>query len=514
MALLRGLFITGWLGCACLAYPSGNSSVSVGNSSDLTGNSFALTSNTCWDDHMRDVGYPPNPEVCKMITNNDTNTWNKSMASDFMWSYLNDNGGLIDDWVQQLHKNATAESGKTPGDLDCSVLYSENCQPPSDGDCENYNPAAFQIIQTEVVNLYSILQSMDIMSIKETLIDGLKIGELVRDFIPESDLAETKKEISIAAAVMWVVAGILSFAPGFAGAAGGLMEGSLAVLGTLNKLDVTSYFGAFAFNTFGAILAISSTSITDDAIDIGKMEDALSSHLGDFFQSISDKTVAITAKVFGGHPSQDIDLTDFVATIDSKYNTSRGSGDANAETDDARFENGWFLEPAGTETLIQPLFEAGFELMRAGLIGYLFSARKFYVMHFTDIDEDSCLGDYEGAGRFMGDEGCYVLKIGGKCINHDDNAWGELRRIESKYNMISENMFRNVRDCNNNGALMEKNVYSVDRLGELSQCFFPLNYLHNPTPRDIWNINQTIADQLGLGYQHYPYEETMCPLPY
>lgn len=58
------------------------------------------------------------------------------------------------------------------------------------------------------------------------------------------------------------------------------------------------------------------------------MEDALSSHLGDFFQSISDKTVAITAKVFGGHPSQDIDLTDFVATIDSKYNTSRGSGDA------------------------------------------------------------------------------------------------------------------------------------------------------------------------------------------
>lgn len=75
-------------------------------------------------------------------------------------------------------------------------------------------------------------------------------------------------------------------------------------------------------------------------------------------------------------------------------------------------------------------------------------------------------------------------------------------------------MFRNVRDCNNNGALMEKNVYSVDRLGELSQCFFPLNYLHNPTPRDIWNINQTIADQLGLGYQHYPYEETMCPLPY
>lgn len=37
-----------------------------------------------------------------------------------------------------------------------------------------------QIIQTEVVNLYSILQSMDIMSIKETLIDGLKIGELVR----------------------------------------------------------------------------------------------------------------------------------------------------------------------------------------------------------------------------------------------------------------------------------------------------------------------------------------------
>ncbi|KAI1758570.1 hypothetical protein GGR53DRAFT_529300 [Hypoxylon sp. FL1150] len=503
MALIRALFLLGWLGSACLASSSRNSST-------FTGNSSVLASNECWEDHMREVGYPPNAQVCKMVTNNDTSVWNKSMASDFMWSYLNDHDERIDDWLQQMHKNATAESGKTPGDLDCSILHSENCQPPSDGDCENYNPAAFQVIQTEAVNLYSILQSMDIMGIKETLLNSLKIGELVRDFIPESDLAETKKKLSITAAVMWIVAGILAVAP-VAAAVSGLAIGATAIVGSLTALEATSGFGAFAFNTFGAILAITSTSIMDASIDMGKMESELSSHLGDFFQSVSDDTAAITAKIFGGNPSHDVDLTDFVARIDPKYDSYRGSSDAVGLV--SLLENGWFLEPAGTESVIQPMFEAGFTLMKAGLIGHLFNARKFYVMHFTDIDRASCMDNYDGASRFLDGEGCYILKIAGTCINHDDNAPGELRRAESKYDLISENMFRNVRDCNNNQAMDDK-VYSMDTMGEMSQCFFPLNYLHNPTPHDIWNINQTIADALGLKYQHHQYDPTMCPHPY
>lgn len=40
---------------------------------------------------------------------------------------------------------------------------------------------------------------MDIAAIKEALLDGLKIGELVRDFVPESDMADTKAKIGMAA---------------------------------------------------------------------------------------------------------------------------------------------------------------------------------------------------------------------------------------------------------------------------------------------------------------------------
>lgn len=106
------------------------------------------------------------------------------------------------------------------------------------------------------------------------------------------------------------------------------------------------------------------------------------------------------------------------------------------------------------------------------------------------------------------------MKVSGNCINEDDNAWGELQRAEKKYNMVVENFFRNVRDCNNNPDLMENKTYTMDTMGEITECFFPLSYLHNPTPHEIWNINQTLADQLNLKYQHYPYDDTWCELPY
>lgn len=55
-------------------------------------------------------------------------------------------------------------------------------------------------------------------------------------------------------------------------------------------------------------IGIASSAMTDGAIDPGKMEDSLTSHLGDFFESISAKNAAITAKVFGGKPQQKVDL--------------------------------------------------------------------------------------------------------------------------------------------------------------------------------------------------------------
>lgn len=57
------------------------------------------------------------------------------------------------------------------------------------------------------------------------------------------------------------------------------------------------------------------------------MEDMLSSHLGDFFQSISDKNAAITAKIFGGTPLHDVDIVDFVSRIDPNHAKITGEAD-------------------------------------------------------------------------------------------------------------------------------------------------------------------------------------------
>lgn len=126
-----------------------------------------------------------------------------------------------DDWLQQMHKNATAKSGVSTGVLDCTMLHSENCSPVGDGDCDNYDPASctlqplppfsryyvirifndvkiVALIQTQAVNLYGILQAMDIASIKNTLLEMLNLDKLISQFVPDSTLLDRKKKFSLA----------------------------------------------------------------------------------------------------------------------------------------------------------------------------------------------------------------------------------------------------------------------------------------------------------------------------
>ena len=37
-----------------------------------------------------------------------------------------------------------------------------------------------------------------------------------------------------------------------------------------------------------------------------------------------------------------------------------------------------------------------------------------------------------------------------------------------------------------------------DKMGEMGTCFFPVNYLHVKNPNDLYNVNRTISDALGL----------------
>jgi hypothetical protein len=117
---------------------------------------------TPWQKHMLDAGYPENQMVCEMVARRDQHTWINSRADDFYWSFMEDNNYnmgmrqiwtyqrasgdmadiVTDDWVQRMNINATAGSGFTPSDIDCTMLHSESCQPPGTGDCERYNPAA------------------------------------------------------------------------------------------------------------------------------------------------------------------------------------------------------------------------------------------------------------------------------------------------------------------------------------------------------------------------------------
>jgi hypothetical protein len=55
------------------------------------------------------------------------------------------------------------------------------------------------LIQTQVVNLYSTLEAMDIATIKQTLLAKLDLGTTIDDFIQKTDIADTKRTLSITA---------------------------------------------------------------------------------------------------------------------------------------------------------------------------------------------------------------------------------------------------------------------------------------------------------------------------
>ncbi|KAI1081471.1 hypothetical protein F5B20DRAFT_588536 [Whalleya microplaca] len=460
-----------------------------------------------WADRMKKMQYPPNDKVCTMVKNREDKIWQKSKASDFFSTWFQNNGNKLSDWVQKMHKTAT-KRGITPGDLDCTVLHSENCSPPQD-DLErslNNNDKIVRVIHTQVTNLYSILQAMDISAIKQTLLDSLDIGTLISDFTKKSDLDNKKKKLSIAAVSMWILSGILAITG--LGAPIGISLGSATIVGSLTALTAGTSVGAFVANTAGGVISIMSQTRTDKgAIDVDKLDTQLSSKLGDYFEDISDRNAALTSKLFGGKPKEDINLMDFVSRVDDLYKNINPAHDW--EPIMYLFQNGAFMTQPKTTDIIRPMFDAGFKFMKVGLVGFLFNVRKFYVMHFTDVDERHCKNKFDDAGRYV-DKGCYVLKIGGKCLNHDDNAPTELKRAEQKYHMNVAEFFRNVRNCNNNKEMIDNKSYSLDKLGHITNCFYPLNYLKAKTPDLLHEIDHKVADQLGLKYPKNKNQKQSC----
>ncbi|KAH9904447.1 hypothetical protein F4778DRAFT_790008 [Xylariomycetidae sp. FL2044] len=444
---------------------------------------------------MKSKSFPENSKVCNMIKNTEKDTWKNSKAGEYLTQWLKDNGNKLDDWPQQIHKNATKD-GTTPGKIDCTELQSENCLAMGDGDCENYNPAAFGAIQTSIVNLYSVFQALDVRNVKETLLNNLKMSELVNDFINQSELDKQKKELSIAAVSMWLISGCFGVL-GLGGAAGWTL-GSGALVGGLTKLGATSGVGGFAFNTFGGTLSLMGTTLTDGVLDPGKVEDELNKKLGEYFDQLSDHLAALTAKIFGGKPKDDVSLKDFVKRVEKEADV-----DNDQEVLNYMFKDDHFMTQQKAGDLVKPTFDAGFKVMKAGLIGYLFGLRGLYVMHYTDIDEDKCKKDFDDAGRWV-DNDCFVLKIGGtpgnrQCVESDDNAPTELKRMGDKYGIVVDNFFRNVRDCDNRAG---GNSYRASDLDHIGTCFYQTSYLRCNKPDELWNIhNDDVASGLNLIYR-------------
>lgn len=77
--------------------------------------------------------------------------------------------------------------------------------------------------------------------------------------------------------------------------------------------------------------------------------------------------------------------------------------------------------------------------------------------------------------------------------------------------MKLDGFFRNVRDCNNNVDMIEDKQYSMDTLGQLGECFFPIYYLHTTTPDEIWDVDGVIADKLHLKFPRKG-KHHLCPL--
>lgn len=67
-------------------------------------------------------------------------------------------------------------------------------------------------------------------------------------------------------------------------------------------------------------IGITSNSIDANAyLDSDEIEASLDSLLGHLFDELSKTNAALTAKIFGGTPKQDVDLMDFLSGLDPWY---------------------------------------------------------------------------------------------------------------------------------------------------------------------------------------------------
>ncbi|CAJ2504155.1 Uu.00g115490.m01.CDS01 [Anthostomella pinea] len=477
--------------------------------------SVAQKTTDFWHQHMLEAKYPKNTDVCKKMGEKGTNMWDYSKAADYMTTWFGDNDTNLVDWPQQLHLNALSGSGVTPGNIDCTTLQSVTCLAPGDDDCKNYNPAAFVVIQTEIVNLYSALQAIGIQNLKAALMDSLDMGKLIRDFITDKVLEDEKekaKKLHIAALFTFIFAGIMAIVS--AGAAivpilpitVGAVAGSAGIVGAS-----AGAAGGISSAVGSALRIISAVSSPDGEVDLGRLQDDLNAKLGDYFDSMDQRNNDLAGKVFGTpKPSQDIDLKDFISAIDKTTDISNVKNDADALV--ALFGIPSLMNLTATQDQIKPVLQSGMGMAKLPLIGYLWVVRKFYVLEYTDVNQDNCKYDanakkqnFDGASRWVAGvdgakDSCFVLKIGDKKMDHDNNAPTELKVAEDEYKMDSGEMFLNVKACDNDKMLddLSYSVTSFD-FSNPSKCFYPLNYIQAESGTKIENDKyKDVAKKLGV----------------
>ncbi|RYO86910.1 hypothetical protein DL764_008938 [Monosporascus ibericus] len=438
---------------AVLAAPAGTDIVSSHPATPVE------THGKYWASYMKAKGYPSNEAVCNMIRNKENDLFSRSGGEDYYRIWMIDNGFIMDDWVQQLYLNATADAGTTTGNLGCTALDSKSCRPPQEGVCERYNPAGFHIIHTGIISMYTTLQAVDISDLGEIPLADLDLRTLATDFIwRENDWQNRDPEMSAIAPILFLLAGLLR-PVGEAGLVTELVATEEPRVGTI---------GSFQLNTVARCLSLAAKSRRGGYIDISRLAHELPTEISSVFDDTNNNIAALTSKLFGGTSSQSllpIDLMEFVNIIlPETEGEERMGNEAFAP---------WYLlqqnyqDWEGSANTLRGYVHNSFKYMKVGLIGHLFKLRGLYVMHFTWLERDRCQKEFDGASRYV-DGGCFVLKISGggwKHLNHHDNAPTELNLAEEKYHLNVHNFFRNVRDCNNDGRMMEHGKYGM---GELS----------------------------------------------
>ncbi|RYP44441.1 hypothetical protein DL768_009088 [Monosporascus sp. mg162] len=353
-----------------------------------------------WASYMKANGYPSNEDVCRMIRNKETDLFSRSGAEDYYRIWMSDNVFImVDDWVQQLYLNATADAGITAGTLDCTALDSQSCWPPQEGACERYNPAGFHIIHTEIVRLLGPAREAGLVK----------------------ELAATEEQ-------------------------------RVGTIGSFQLNTVTYCLNQAASNRRGGYLDIS--KIADE------LPTEISSFFDDANNNIAALTAKLFGGA-SSQTLMHIDLTEFVNSI-LPATDGRERLDNEAFAPWYLLQQNYQDWEESTDT-IRSYVHDSFEYMKIGLIGRLFKLRGLYVMNFAWLERDRCENEFEGASRYVDNGCFVLKVGGGgwKHLNHDDNAPTELNLAEEKYNLNLPNFFRNVRDCNNDERMMEHDKYGM-----------------------------------------------------